>query len=66
MKMTKEQTRLCLRDIYLEWLVANQDCHEKELAFFACIRQRDDFYRFSFGRHSDYQMTAIWVREWDE
>ncbi|MGR7464272.1 hypothetical protein ACU60T_24110 [Klebsiella aerogenes] len=64
--MTKEQTRLCLRDIYLEWLVVNQDCQEKELAFFGYISQRDDFYRFSFGRNSDYQMIVIWVSEWDE
>jgi hypothetical protein len=65
MKMKKEQTKKFLRDVYAEWILNNQNAAEKGLMFYGYISQRDDFHHFSFGRVSAYQMTAIWVREWN-
>ena len=64
--MTKAETERHLREIYLEWIRENMNNSQKELSFHAHICHLPDFSTFSFGRNSDYQQTAMWVREWNE
>ncbi|ELY9612950.1 hypothetical protein ACEF96_003239 [Salmonella enterica] len=64
--MTKAETERHLFNVYRDWLQENRDTREKELMFWGYINHLTEFSQFGFGRNSGYQMTAIWVREWNE
>lgn len=64
--MTKSETQQYLSNVYSEWVQVNRDVSEKGLSFFNYIQSLNNFSQFSFGRNSAYQVTAMWVTEWNE
>ncbi|MBI0276291.1 hypothetical protein I6H07_10820 [Hafnia alvei] len=64
--MTKSETQRYLSNVYSEWVQVNRDVSEKGFSFFGYINDLDNFSQFSFGRNSPYQVTAMWVTEWNE
>jgi hypothetical protein len=63
--MTKAETERHLFNVYQEWLRENINTREKELSFWGYINSLPNFTEFGFGRDIPYQLTAMWVREWN-
>ncbi|WP_144837618.1 hypothetical protein [Leclercia adecarboxylata] len=63
--MTKEETKIRCRDLYLQWDGRHESNPAKGLLFQAYMRQQPDFASFTYGRASMHQVVQGWVDEWE-
>lgn len=62
--MTKDETKIRCRDLYLSW----ENRHEKGplqgILFQAYMMKQSDFSYFTFGQAGMHQVVQGWVDEW--